>query len=280
MKNIIRLSLAALIFAAALILLRPAPTRTVVVAARDLRAGRVLTSEDLLLKPLPEDVLAPDALTDTSLAAGQSLRIDRGQGDVLRASQLGSLISLEAGERAVAVRVTDPSGVAGLLIPGQKVGVVASLAQQNSLDSGTFSKAVIEGLRVLYIDPRYAASQEANVPAGTPAAGFGGGLSGLNTDERAREGTVVLAVPVGMQTVFYDFSASGAVSEARKVNTLELLSALSAADGTQIMLYLMPGEQASAFTSPGLWLPDLIRTPLPTHTPTPEPTGTPTPYGG
>ena len=272
MKKLFPIILAVIIFVTVLVLMRPAPSQAVVVAAYDLRAGHVLTDADLALKPVPEDVLAPDALADTSIAIGQTLRIDRGQGDVIRQSQLGNLIQLSP---AVAVRITDPSGVAGLLIPGQNVGVVATIPQQNSMDtSGTFSKSTIEGLRVLYVDPRFAANPDANVPSAATPSGFGS-VSGLNTEERAREGSVILAVPVDLQTIFYDFSATGAVSEARKVNVLELLSALSVTDGAQVTLYLMPSEEANGFTSPGLWLPDLIRTPMPTATPTPVGTGTP-----
>ena len=278
MKKLFPIILAAIVFVAALTLMRPAPSRTVVVAAYDLRAGHALSESDLALKPVPEEVLSDDTLEDISLAVGQTLRIDRGQGDTIRASQLGSLIQLEPDERAVAVQITDPTGVAGLLTPGQKVGLVASIPQNDFAASGTFSKAAIENLRVLYIDPQYAANLDANVPVGTPESGFGA-TAGINTDDRAKDGTVILAVPVDMQTIFYDFSATGAVSETRQVNVLELLSALGATDGTQITLYLMPSEESSDFSSPGLWLPDLIRTPLPTATPTPIFTPTPTPFG-
>jgi hypothetical protein len=203
------------------------------------------------------------------------LRIDRGKGDVIRTSHIGNLVTLEANERAISVRITDQNGVSGLLTPGQLVGVIATIPQDNADVSGTFSKATIEGLRVLYIDPRFAASQEANVvPAEATPAGISG-LSGLNTNERAREGSVILAVPTNLQTVFYDFSSTGAISESRNVNALELLAALSYTDGASVTLYMMPQEGSSQFTSPGLWLPDLIMTPLPTATATPP--GTPGP---
>ncbi|MBI1793385.1 MAG: Flp pilus assembly protein CpaB [Chloroflexi bacterium] len=270
MKKIFPIILAAIVFVAALILLRPAPSRVVVVAASDLRAGYVLQDKDLALMSVPASALASDVIVNKAMLIGQPLRIDRGQGDVIRASQIGNLIKVEANERAIAVRVTDSTGAAGLLVPGQSVGVIASIPQQDTQQqSGTFSKATIEGLRVLYIDPTFAANMEANtVPQATP----GPLAAGLNTKERAREGSVLLAVPTGLQTVFYDFSAEGAVSQTRNVNALELLAALSGMDGATITLYLMPQDgNAAKFTSPGLWLPDLITTPFPTPTPTAAP---------
>ena len=305
MKKAFPIIIAAIVFVVALVLLRPAPSRTVVVAAYDLRAGHVLQEQDLALMSVPDDVLAVDVITDKAMLIGQPLRIDRGQGDVIRASQLGNLIAVEANERAIAVHVTDASGVAGLLVPGQMVGVIASIPQQDTnadttvssaytsdgvypdgnvwnesvtppdhantangayLGSGTFSKTTIEGLRVLFIDPRFAANMDANVvPQATPE----GVLAGVNTEERAREGSVLLAVPINLQTVFYDFATTGGISQTRSVNALELLAALSGMDGATVTLYLMPQTGAEQFTSPGLWLPDLIlapETPVPTAT--------------
>ena len=264
MKKVFPIILAAIVFVVALVMLRPAPSRVVVVAATDLRAGHVLQDVDLTLMSVPEDVLAADIITDKAMLVGQPLRIDRGQGDVIRASQLGNLIKLEPNERAIAVKITDATGVAGLLVPGQTVGIVASIPQQDSESMGTFSKATIEGLRVMYIDPHFSANMQANtVPQPTPKSGA---LGRVNTQERAREGSVLLAVPTNLQTVFYDFTASGGISQTRSVNALELLAALSGTEGATITLYLIPQEGVTQFTSPGIWLPDLITTPMPTPT--------------
>jgi pilus assembly protein CpaB len=269
MKKILPIILAGIVFIATWAMLRPAPASVVVVAAYDLRAGHVLQDADLALRSVSKDALPSDVITEKTMLIGQPLRIDRGQGDVIRASQIGNLIQLEAGERAIAVRIVDATGVAGLLVPGQMVGVVASIPQQDAISSSTFSKAVIEGLRVLHIDPRFSANSEANtVPQATPDSALGG----LNTEERAREGSVLLAVPTGLQVVFYDFTASGAISQSRSVNALELLAALSGTDGAVITLYLMPQEGVTQFSSPGLWLPDLVVRPQPTPTPTLAPT--------
>ena len=277
MKKLFPIVIAAIVFLIAFAVLRPAPSQLVVVAAHDLKGGHVLAEQDIEMKAVPAEILAEDVVTDAALVIGQPLRIDRGKGDVIRNSHIGNLITLQPNERAIAVKITDGNGVSGLLTPGQTVGVIATIPQNNSDVSGTFSKSTIEGLRVLYIDPRFSASQDANVvPAEATPVGVSG-LSGLNTDERAREGSVIRAVPTGLQTIFYDFSASGAVSESRSVNALELLAALSYTDGASITLYLMPGENPVNFSSPGLWLPDLIKTPMPT--PTLDPLNTPAPVG-
>jgi pilus assembly protein CpaB len=269
MKKLFPIIIAAFVFIVAFVILRPAPSRLVTVAALDIKAGHVIAEDDIELKAVPAELLPTDVVTDESLVIGQPLRIDRGKGDVIRTSHIGNLVTLKTNERAISVRITDQNGVSGLLTPGQLVGVVATIPQDNADVSGTFSKSTIEGLRVLYIDPRFAASQDANVvPAEATPAGVSG-MSGLNTNERAREGSVILAVPTDLQTVFYDFTSTGAISESRKVNALELLAALSFTDGASVTLYMMPQEGSSQFTSPGLWLPDLIMTPLPTTTPTP-----------
>jgi len=271
MKKIFPIVIAAVVFIAAFVMLRPAPSRSVVVAAYDLRAGHVLQDKDLVMMSVPDSALASDVITNKSMLIGQPLRIDRGQGDVIRASQIGNLIQLDAGERAVAVNVTDATGVAGLLVPGETVGVVASIPQQDSQQqNGMFSKATIEGLRVLYIDPRFAANMDANtVPQATPQSSsvLEGGVT---TQDRATTGSVLLAVPTSLQIVFYDFTAAGSVSQTRSVNALELLAALDSTASASATLYMMPQNgTATKFTSPGLWLPSLVTTPGPTPTITP-----------
>jgi pilus assembly protein CpaB len=271
-KKVIPYVLAIIVFFAALVLLRPAPSKTVVMAAHDLRAGHTLAESDLSLQAMPASAVTSDALTDTKLAIGQTLRIDRGQGDILRTSNLGEVITLQPDERAVAVKITDATGLAGLLVSGQKIGIVASVQMQSQDAQGTFSKATIEGLRVMYIDPRFATSDStaSMQPVGTPSSLVGTGSLGTTT-ERAQQGFVVVAVPTSLQTVVYDFTANNSVSESRSVNVLEMLAALGSTNGAEITLYLMPNENAKQFTSPGLWLPNLVVTPGATPTATPKP---------
>lgn len=268
MKKIFPLILAAVLFFVAYAILLPAPSKQAVTATHDLKAGHVILEGDVEVRAAPAETLPIDAISDSTLVIGQALRIDRGQGDVIRASQLGTLLNLAPNERGVSVYIDDASGVAGVLSPGQMVGIVASIPQENQDFTGTFSKATIENLRVLYVDPLFSATTDANVvPTDATPQADGGMLGGVNTQERAKEGAVVLAVDVSLKSIFYDFTSIGAVSESKSVNALELLAAVTNMPGAHVTLYLMPGEGSTPFTSPGLWLPDLIRTPQPTPTP-------------
>ena len=146
MKKLFPIVIAAIVFLIAFAVLRPAPSQLVVVAAHDLKGGHVLAEQDIELKAVPAEILAEDVVTDAALVIGQPLRIDRGKGDVIRSSHIGNLITLQPNERAIAVKITDGNGVSGLLTPGQTVGVIATIPQNNSDVSGTFSKSVFWGL--------------------------------------------------------------------------------------------------------------------------------------
>ncbi len=276
LKKVLPYVLAAIVFFLSLALMRPAPSKTVVVAAHDLSAGHVLTEADLKLQAMPQPSIANDSLTDIKAAVGQSLKLDRGSGDIIRSSNFGQMIPLQPNERAVAVKVSDTTGLAGLIAPGQEVGIIAAIPTQNLTSAGTFSKVTVEGLRVLYVDPRFVASDSDTSlqPVSTPASGGLAGVGGVTTVERAQAGYVVLAVPTNLQTIMYDFSRDGAMSQSRQVNALEMLAALSADTQSMITLYLMPADKAESFSSPGLWLQDLVITPEPTATPDPHSTAT------
>lgn len=263
--------LAVLVFFAALSLLRPPQQQPVVTAALDLPAGHVLTEGDLALKPVPADLLpAEGVLTDITAAVGQALRVDRTAGDLILTAHLGEKpVTLQPDERAVAVQVSDSAGLAGIIRAGDRVGVTAVLTDGDYTVQGVFSKATVENLRVLYIQPSFQAEDPAEAAGQVITPDPQTGIAVQR--QRSREGVVVLAVPVKAQAVVYDFQSSGieATTAVRLVNAVELLTALDQADNVKLSLYLMPDEAQPMNTS-GLWLPELvIRQMTPTPTPTP-----------
>ena len=236
-------------------------TQKVVVAAHDLPAGHTLMDGDLTVAKVSN---APEgAYTDPAAAVGQTLAVPRMAGDVITANTLGGLPDiaqqLAPNERAVAVKVSLSSGIAGLLEPGDRVGVTMVL---NGSGGTAYAKATVENLRVIYVSPDF----QAPAPAEKTEDDTGMG-AGLNA--QASEGVVVLAVPIAAQAIVYDFSDLGLPVETRNVNAVELLSALDQSTA-KLSLYLTPA-QAQPLMSSGLLLPDLVIIPDVTPTPTPTP---------
>lgn len=267
MRKIVPLVVAALVFLAAIVLIQPAPSTQVVVAAVDLSAGHVIQAEDIKMQEFPDELVPAGALLGMEQVVGQTLAIGRATGDIIRAVNLGEPVKLESNERAVAVRVNDSSGLAGLIKPGDIVGIVATIhVQSNSGLSGSFSKATIEPLRVLYLSPDFASLEADQKPEIDSITGL------AQRETREKEGTVLLAVPTGAQALVYDFSERPAPNEVVWVNAIELLVALDSSSDASLSLYLVP-DNAGEFATSGLFLPDLVITPGPTPTPTPTPFG-------
>ncbi len=221
-----------LTFGLILLALRPEPEQTVdiVVAARDLGAGAALTPADLALLTIPADQAPPDAVGDPATLVGQTLAVARFQGEPVSPKHLGPGVSLGPDERAVAVRVKRDRGLAGLLRPGARVGVVATLPDA---DGDLFAKAVIEDLRVLYVSPEFQAKPETPVTAQMTVSD--GEPSGLTTSpgvaatssKPANEGVILLAAPIEPQPVAYVPMTQTVASEVQGPEP-----ALSAAEGS------------------------------------------------
>lgn len=253
MKKYIPLLLAIAVFLIAFVLLQPEAKIRVAVLINNLPAGHVLTAADIEPREVPLSFAPADAVTTSSGAIGQILKVDRSAGDILRQAHLGEPVILQADQRAVAVTVDDSSGLGGLIGPGDLVGVTAVISDNNSI----FAKATVEGFRVMYVSPEFRAGF-----LDTRASAADGGSMAM-AGERTQEGTVILAVPIDLVDVKYDFSATGGTVETRKVNAVELLSALTSSGNAKIVLYLLP-QNPAAMNSAGLYLPDLIFLPTPT----------------
>lgn len=263
MKKFLPIILAIVAFGVVLFFLRPAPQIKVAFAATDLTVGHMITVEDMQLREISKEFAPPDAVLNPSEVAGLTLLENRSQGDILRTSQLGvEAIALQPDERAVAITVNNASGLAGLLRPGDRVGVSAIISVRDVEGEGTFSKTTVENLKVLYLSPEFKANDPEDVEvAQQSAAGI------VTITNRKEQGVVLLAVPVTSETIVYDFSRSSPQLEtkAKVVNVVELLTALEASDNATLSLYLMPHDPVDMVTS-GLWLPELVILP---YEPTP-----------
>ncbi len=138
----------------------PAPdTVEVLVAARDLPSGTVLTDDDVVAQDFPLDLAPSDA---TAAAAGRVLAAAVRRGEVLTDVRLvgPALADAVPGETVLPVRLPD-AGMATLLRAGDEVDLVAT-------DPGTGDTVVVARDVTVLATP-------AGVPDG-PAGGAGGAL--------------------------------------------------------------------------------------------------------
>ena len=104
---------------------------SVVTASRPIAVGARLTEADLQLKQVRKADALPNAITKIEDAVGQVVSLQRAPGDQITADMLGSqaLSAIAAGlapdHRAIAVKVTRSSGLAGIVRPGDYVTLIA-----------------------------------------------------------------------------------------------------------------------------------------------------------
>jgi pilus assembly protein CpaB len=146
---------------------RPTPVAmtTVVIAARDVPAGTMLTSDDVKAVAWP---------ANTKLATS-FVRIDevvgRGTIDILRENEpltAGKLAArgagaglpptIPAGMRAISIHVNEIIGVAGFVTPGSRVDVLVTLDKQGAARAAaddTMTRVVVSNVQVLTAGTRY-----------------------------------------------------------------------------------------------------------------------------
>ncbi len=153
--------------------------------------------------------------------------------------------------------------MAGLLRPGDLVGLTAVIESGSASEQGTYSKSTVENLRVLYLSPEFLATEDStNTVTNTTD-----NTTATTKTDRKSTGALVLAVPIDSETVSYDFTdvEPELGIQKRVVSVVEMLAALEASDNAKLFIYLMPKDADKMVTS-GLWLPELIIKP---YKPTP-----------
>lgn len=132
-------------------------TVPVVVAAVDIPFSKKLESGDIKLVQWPRETLPEDTVPDLNLAVGKVSKRDLVKDEVIYNSRLvehlaGSTLSalIEPGRRAVSVRVNDVVGVAGFVLPGNRVDVLASRQLPGGRESVT--QTVLQNIKVLAVD--------------------------------------------------------------------------------------------------------------------------------
>jgi pilus assembly protein CpaB len=132
--------------------------KTLVVASKALTAGTVLDASDVKAIPWPADQLPSGAYATVDQVVGNTVFDAIGQDEPVMGSRLETVHSaggagVASGMRAVAVHVTDSTGVLALLKAGQTVDVQVVVNRKESPRS-TEVRTAIENLTVLAVRPQ------------------------------------------------------------------------------------------------------------------------------
>ncbi len=147
-----------------------APTQPVLVAAADLQLGVALKNEDLKTIAFPMGTAPEGTFSQPAELIGRGLIVPVVKNEPILGAKLASKEAgaglppvIPEGMRAVSVRVNEVVGVAGYVLPGNRVDVVATASPTESrLD--TTSKVVLSNVQVLTAGTRIEQDQEQNKP--------------------------------------------------------------------------------------------------------------------
>jgi len=146
--------------------------KTLVVAAKALKAGTQLQTTDLKTIPWPAEQLPAGFYGAVDQVTGTTVFDPIGEGEPVVASHLASVQSgggagVPEGMRAVSIHVTDSTGVLSLLRAGLKVDVQVVVHQKDSA-TGAQVRTALEDLTVLSVQPQAeVSSQGATLPVVT-----------------------------------------------------------------------------------------------------------------
>lgn len=152
----------------------------ILVAAADLPVGTIVNQDHFRWQPWPEDALDERYLLESSVNMNESV-----YGRVIRASLLegepvtaGKLVGpgergflaavLTPGHRAITVPITQTSGLAGFVFPGDRVDMILTHQIEDARQQAQqVSETVLYNLRVLAIDQRTNNQTNDPVPGST-----------------------------------------------------------------------------------------------------------------
>jgi len=146
------------------------PTRPVVVAASDLDIGAELRREDIRIIDWPANAVPANALSDPKDAIGRGIVLPVIQNEPILPMKLSSTEAgsglppaIPPGLRAVSVRVNEVIGVAGYVLPGTRVDVVATVSPSGQSGDMT-SKVILTNVQVLAAGTKIERDTEKNKP--------------------------------------------------------------------------------------------------------------------
>jgi pilus assembly protein CpaB len=147
-----------------------------VTAAKDIAPGQPITAEDLTTSKVEATSVPTGAFTEPAALADRVAASGFVKGQTVLESQLapqgtagGFQALVPPGMRAMTIAVDEWSGLAGLLLPGAKVDVIALI--RNGDNQSSTSRTIVQNVEVRAIGRQITGTQPAvdpNIPAGAP----------------------------------------------------------------------------------------------------------------
>ena len=146
------------------------PTRPVVVAAADLEVGAEISRDDVRIIDWPASAAPATAIGDPAEVIGRGLIMPMIQNEPFLAMKLASKEAgsglppaIPPGLRAVSVKVNEVIGVAGYVLPGTRVDVVATVSPTQQQADMT-SKVILTNVQVLAAGTKIDRDTDKNKP--------------------------------------------------------------------------------------------------------------------
>ncbi|MBI4888026.1 MAG: Flp pilus assembly protein CpaB [Acidobacteria bacterium] len=146
------------------------PTTPVVVASADLALGTELRRDDLRVIAWPADAVPAGSFTDVQDVIGRGLVQAVAEDETVLPAKLAPVGAgaglppiIPEGKRAVSVRVNDVIGVAGYVLPGTHVDVLATVSPTNDQTTMT-SKVVLTNVLAIASGTRIEQDAEQHKP--------------------------------------------------------------------------------------------------------------------
>ncbi|HUE74893.1 MAG TPA: Flp pilus assembly protein CpaB [Pirellulaceae bacterium] len=145
-------------------------TVSVVVAAVDINRGETLSAEHLVQREWPKDAVPEGVVLHMKDAVDRTARIALLKGDLLSEGKLapagagrGMAAIIPDGMRAVTIQTPNvASGVAGFILPGNKVDVLLTVSSSGTNDptGGGSTITLLQNVEILAVDQRIDAPQD------------------------------------------------------------------------------------------------------------------------
>lgn len=130
-------------------------TRAVVVASKEIPAGKNIEEADLTIKQLPAKTIPRDYPSSIDSIKGRIAKHTIGTEEVITESRLvgqgaagGLPVVIPPGKRAITIRVNEVVGVGGFINPGDFVDILATLKKSDEL---TLSKTILQNVQVIAV---------------------------------------------------------------------------------------------------------------------------------